>query len=171
MSIMSMKPEKSVDVPPRGDENADPMTGEPGAHPVEVGVGAALGGAAAGMAAGAVAGPIGSAIGAVTGAVAGGLLGKAGGEYIDPTLNDTYLRDNFKSRPYAKEGDSFDTYVPAYQYGGRGEATYGSRAYEEVEPELMTGWSDKDMPWESASPVVRDGYERSCAIRKLAGKG
>jgi uncharacterized protein YcfJ len=168
---MSSKPEKSVDVPPRGDRNADPITDQPGAHPVEVGVGAAAAGAAAGVAAGAVGGPVGAAIGAVAGAVAGGLLGKAGGEYIDPTLDDTYLRDNFKSRPYVKEGDTFDTYVPAYQYGGRAEATYGDKPYAEVEPELMTGWPHEDTPWEHASPAVRDGYERSCAIRKLAGKG
>jgi hypothetical protein len=168
---MSTNPRKSVDVPPRGDENADPMTGEPGAHPVEVGVGAALGGAATGMAVGAVAGPITAAVGAAVGAVAGGLVGKAGGEYIDPTTADTYLRDNYASRPYVKKGDTFETHVPAYQYGGRAEATYSGKPYEEVERELMTGWPHKDSPWESASPAVRDGYERSCAIRKLAGKG
>ena len=37
---MSTKPVNSVDIPPRGDRNADPITEEPGAHPVEVGVGA-----------------------------------------------------------------------------------------------------------------------------------
>ena len=34
------------------DANRDPITNEPGAHPVGTGVGAALGGAAAGAAAG-----------------------------------------------------------------------------------------------------------------------
>ena len=90
-------------------------------------------GAAAGVAAGAVAGPIGAAIGAVTGAVAGGLLGKAGGEYIDPTTDDTYLRDNFATRPYVKKGETFETHpVLPIRRPGRGhlcwQALRGSRA-------------------------------------------
>jgi hypothetical protein len=48
-------PEKTVDVPPRGSRNPDPITDQPGSHPVETGVGAAVGGAATGMAVGAAA--------------------------------------------------------------------------------------------------------------------
>lgn len=40
------------------DANRDPITDEPGAHPVGTGIGAALGGAAAGAAAGAFGGPV-----------------------------------------------------------------------------------------------------------------
>ena len=54
--------------------HADPITGEPGAHPASVGVGA-LGAGAAGAAIGALAGPVGIVIGAAIGAVAGGLAG------------------------------------------------------------------------------------------------
>jgi len=46
--------------PSVGDLNLDPLTDEPGSHPVGTGVGAA-GGALAGAAMGAVAGPIGAA--------------------------------------------------------------------------------------------------------------
>ncbi len=53
----------------------DPITGEPGAHPVGVGVGA-VGAGIAGAAIGMVAGPLGALIGAAIGAVAGGLAGK-----------------------------------------------------------------------------------------------
>ena len=56
-------PEKSADLPPKGASNPDPITGAPGSHPIETGVGAAVGGAATGMAVGAVAGPVGTAIG------------------------------------------------------------------------------------------------------------
>ena len=76
---------KSVDLPPRGHPNRDPITKAPGAHPVEVGIGSALGGAAAGLAAGALGGPVGAVIGTVVGGVAGGYGGKAVGEAIDPT--------------------------------------------------------------------------------------
>ena len=53
----------------------DPITGEPGAHPVGVGVGA-LGAGVAGAAIGSIGGPVGILIGAAIGAVAGGLAGK-----------------------------------------------------------------------------------------------
>jgi len=54
------------------DANRDPISGEPGAHPIGTGIGAAGGGAAAGaatgMAVGTVAGPVGTAVGAAVGA-------------------------------------------------------------------------------------------------------
>src|SRR5436309_1044233 len=92
--------EKKVDLPPTGARNADPITGAPGSHPIETGIGAAAAGAATGMAVGAFTGPVGAAVGAAVGAVAGGFAGKGIGEMIDPTLQDDWLRDNFDSRPY-----------------------------------------------------------------------
>lgn len=79
------------------DANEDPITGEPGAHPVGAGLGAAAGGAAAGAAAGIVAGPVGTVAGAVIGGVAGGLAGKAIAEGIDPTTEEQYWRDEYPS--------------------------------------------------------------------------
>ncbi len=55
-------------------DSPDPITGEAGAHPVGVGVGA-LSAGVAGAAIGAVAGPIGVLVGATIGAIAGGLAG------------------------------------------------------------------------------------------------
>jgi phage tail tape-measure protein len=70
--------------------NLDPITGAPGAHPVGVGLGAAVGGIAAGAVAGTVAaGPLGTVVGATVGAIAGGLGGKAVAEHFDPTLAGT----------------------------------------------------------------------------------
>ena len=37
--------EKKVDLPPTGKRNADPITNEPGSHPIETGIGAAAVGA------------------------------------------------------------------------------------------------------------------------------
>jgi uncharacterized protein (TIGR02271 family) len=67
------------------DANRDPITGEPGSHPIGTGLGAVAGGAVAGAATGTVAGPVGTGVGAAVGAVAGGLAGKAAGEKFDPT--------------------------------------------------------------------------------------
>ncbi len=62
----------------------DPITGEPGAHPVSVGVGA-LSAGAAGAAIGAIGGPIGMLVGATIGAIAGGLAGhEAAAASADP---------------------------------------------------------------------------------------
>lgn len=164
---------KTVDLPPKGDRNADPITNAPGAHPIETGVGAALGGAAVGMAAGVAAGPVGAVIGAVAGAVGGGFAGKAVGEMIDPTTEDSWLKDNFASRPYAKKGDTFEKYTSAYRYGGQAEANFGGRSIQEIENDLRTGYEKapaaKEMSWDQARPAVNDAYNRTCQIRKERG--
>lgn len=75
-------------MPHDNDFNLDPITNEPGAHPVGTGVGAALGGAAAGAVMGTFAGPAGALVGAVAGAFAGGLGGKAAAESVNPTAGE-----------------------------------------------------------------------------------
>ena len=111
--------QKKVDLPPSGARNADPITDQPGSHPIETGIGAVAAGAATGIAAGAVGGPVSAALGAAIGAVAGGYVGKSVGEMIDPTTEDHWLRDNFESRPYVEEGDNFEDFQPAYRYERR----------------------------------------------------
>src|SRR5215475_4910003 len=111
--------EKTIDLPPTGSRNADPITDEPGAHPIEAGIGAAVAGTASGVAVGAVAGPVAAAVGAAVGAVAGGYAGKGLGEMIDPTTEDNWLRDHFDSFTYPDEDETLETYGPAYRYGGQ----------------------------------------------------
>lgn len=162
-------PEKTVDLPPKGDRNPDPITDQPGSHPIETGVGAAIGGAASGIAVGAVAGPVGAALGAAAGAVAGGLAGKGVGELIDPTTEDNWLRDSFGSRSYVRQGETFDTYRPAYQYGGHAESHYRGRSFDEIENDLRSDWTAQHgtggMDWDRARPAVRDAYDRTTQIR------
>lgn len=99
------------------DRNEDPITGEPGSHPVGVGVGTA-GGATAGAAVGAVGGPIGAAVGAVVGGVAGAFAGKGVAEKIDPTVEDAYWKENHDKQEWAKDPDhTYEDYEPAYRYG------------------------------------------------------
>jgi len=165
---------KKVDLPPTGPRNPDPITKAPGAHPIETGVGAALGGAAAGMAAGVAAGPVGAVVGAVAGAVAGGYGGKAFGEWIDPTTDDAWLKENFQSRPYVKKGETFDTYTPAYRYGGQAEAQHQGRSFNEIENNVRTDYEKtpaaQSMDWNRAKPAVQDAYDRTCQIRKERGQ-
>ena len=165
-----LNPEKKVDMPPRGDRNADPITNAPGSHPIETGIGAAAAGAASGMAVGAFTGPVGAAVGAAVGAVVGGYAGKGVGEMIDPTTDDNWLRDNFSSRPYVQKGETFETYHPAYRYGAEAESKYGARDFGTLERDLQRGWADSKnlpMPWERARGAVKDSYERTVELRKI----
>ena len=153
------------------DANPDPITGAPGSHPVGTGVGAAAGGAAAAWAGAAIgaavsgpAAPIGGVIGAVVGAVAGGLAGKGVAESIDPTAEDAYWRDTYKTRPYVESGRDYDYYQPAYQYGWESRGRYTGKKFHEVESDLGRDWdksrSSSGMTWETAKHPVRDAFER-----------
>lgn len=162
-------PEKTVDVPPTGDRNPDPITDAPGSHPVETGIGAALGGAASGAAVGAVTGPVGAAVGAVVGAVAGGYAGKGVGEMIDPTTEDNWLRENFTSRPYVGKGERYEPYEPAYQYGGLAESKYQGKHFSEIEHDLRQDWERGEhaaaLDWDRAKGAVQDAYDRTLQLR------
>ena len=105
------------------DLNRDPITDEPGAHPVGTGIGA-TGGAVAGAAAGSIGGPVGVAVGGVVGAVVGGLAGKAAAEAVNPTAEEAHWRDNYTREPYYEQGRTFDDYAPAYRLGLTGRTRY-----------------------------------------------
>ena len=151
---------------PERNSNLDPLTGEPGAHPVGTGVGAASAGAA-GAALGAVAGPVGVVAGAAVGAVVGGLVGKGVAENIDPTSEDGYWQQNHTTQVYAGHG-GYDRYRSAYRAGYEGAGRHGSdKAYGEVEGDLRTTYEQAkeqaEVPWEHAKHAVRAAYERASA--------
>ena len=104
-------PEKAVDVPPYGSRNPDPVTDQPGSHPVETGIGAILGGVASGLAVGMVGGPVGAVIGGIVGgAAAGGLAGKGVGELVDPTTEDNWLREYHETSTRSAVGSTGSTH-------------------------------------------------------------
>jgi hypothetical protein len=148
---------------PAGSANRDPLTGTPGAHPVGTGIGAVAGGVAAGAAAGTVAGPVGTAVGAAVGAVVGALAGKGIAEQIDPTREDAYWRDNYRTRPYAS-GASYDDFGPAYAYGVSSFQRYPGRSFDDVESDLSRDWSSvrgkSSLAWERAKHATRDAWNR-----------
>lgn len=149
--------------------NRDPLSGAPGAHPVGTGVGAALGGAAAGAAAGTVVGPVGTLLGAALGAVVGGLAGKGVAEALDPTEEDSYWRENYRSRPYVEPGASYDNYGPAYSLGVDAFSRYPGRAFDDIESELSQRWTSASgastLHWDSARQAARDAWMRGHATR------
>jgi hypothetical protein len=147
----------------RTDANRDPITEEPGAHPVGTGIGAA-GGAAAGAAVGAVGGPVGAAVGLVAGAVAGGLAGKGVAEKIDPTVEDGYWKENYSKRPYVEKNVSFETYQPAYRTGYEGATRYRGKRFSDIEPDLRRDYEKargkSGLEWDKARLATRDAWDR-----------
>ncbi len=143
--------------------HADPITGASGAHPVGVAVGAA-GGGVAGAAAGAVGGPVGALVGAGVGAIAGGLVGKAVAEDMDPTVEDAYWRDNYRTRPYVEPGADYSEYQPAYRCGWEAACRYPGRTFDEIESELADDWErhrgSSTLPWSRAGQASRDAWNR-----------
>jgi len=152
--------------------NRDPLTNEPGAHPVGTGVGAALGGAAAGAATGALGGPVGAAVGGIVGAVAGGLAGKATAEAVNPTMEDAYWRDAYAKQPYYETGRTYDEYRPAYEMGWSSAGTHTGR-FEDFEPQLRDRWNTErgasTLDWNAARTPVHAAWERATAQRGGAG--
>lgn len=161
------------------DANLDPITKEPGAHPVGTGIGAAVGGAAAGAAAGAFGGPVGAAVGGVIGAVAGGLAGKAAGEAVNPTDEEAYWRGAYQDEPYYSDARTYDDYHPAYALGWQSVGMYEG-PFETVEPKLRDRWltdrSNSPLDWPEARDATRaardraitaGGYERVASDRAV----
>ncbi|HYW57861.1 MAG TPA: PA2169 family four-helix-bundle protein [Polaromonas sp.] len=145
------------------DLNLDPITDEPGAHPVGTGLGAVAGGAAAGAAAGVIAGPVGAVAGAIVGAVAGGLGGKAIAESVNPTAEEAYWRESYNKESYYEQGRTYDDYGPAYRLGVQGRTSYDG-SFDDAQPHLETQWnSNKDrstLSWPQAQVASRAAWNR-----------
>jgi uncharacterized protein (TIGR02284 family) len=155
------------------DMNRDPITDEPGAHPIGTGIGSA-GGAVAGAAAGAIAGPIGAAVGGVVGAIVGGLAGKAAGEAVNPTAEEAFWKDNYSKEPYYESGRSYDDYGPAYRLGLSGR-TRSEDPWQSVEPRLASEWESNrgssSLDWQRASPASQAAWKRADEQYRSYGAG
>lgn len=149
------------------DLNRDPISGQPGSHPVGVGVGGAAGGAAAGALAGTMFGPLGTLIGAGVGVIAGAAAGKRVAERIDPTGEVEYWRHAHADRPYT-DTTAYDyerDYSPAYGFGLQAREQYAGQGFEQSEGELKRQWEaargQSRLDWEQAKPAVRDSWTRA----------
>ena len=158
------------------NDNLDPLTGEPGAHPVGTGIGAAGAGTIGTIIGGVVGGPVGAVVGAAIGAVSGGLLGKNTAEVIDVSREDEHWRENHASRPYIESGKTYDDYAPAYKTGYEAFDRHADsgKTFEEVEPELQTEYvrnhGNKGLSWDKAKPAAEDAYLKLYEERLVADK-
>ena len=149
------------------DMNRDPITDEPGAHPVGTGIGA-TGGAVAGATMGSIGGPVGAAIGGIVGAVVGGLAGKAAGEAVNPTAEEAYWRENYVKEPYYNTSHGYEDYAPAYRLGLTGRTRY-NEDWSTAEPKLASEWEEaragSALSWPEAQPASRAAWNRVDGLR------
>lgn len=149
------------------EESGKRVSGEPDSNLSAIG-GGGIAGAAAGAAIGtALGGPIGGAIGAAAGAVAGGVAADQIQDELDPKIEEAYWKENYKNRPYYKQGDEYEVYSPAYRFGWESaiRKEFSNRNFEDLEPELQKIWtkdSGAARDWKSVREICRDGF---CRIR------
>jgi hypothetical protein len=145
------------------DKNPDPLTGEPGAHPVGTGLGAASGGVA-GAVVGAVAGPIGMAVGAAVGAIAGGLSGKSAAEAVNPSTEEVFWREQYRLEPYYVATRTYDDYAPAYRIGYGAYSRYSGKRFDEIELDLereyLAARGVSTLGWSEARAATRAAWNR-----------
>ncbi|MDO9319819.1 MAG: hypothetical protein Q7V56_16715 [Gammaproteobacteria bacterium] len=153
----------TIDTNSNTHAHRDPITGEPGSHPIGTGVGAAAGGAA-GALVGSLGGPVGTLVGVTVGAVLGGLNGKDFAEMIDSTAEDDYWRKNYTTRAYVRQGEAFNDYGPAYRFGVDSYGRSNGRTFDESEAELMREWErnrgSSNLTWDRARHASRDSWQR-----------
>ena len=157
-------------------ENRDPITGEPGSHPLGTSLGAA-GAGAVGMVLGTVVGgPILGAVSAAIAASAGGVVGHTVGEQMNPTYLDVepVLREQFPTRPYAA-GRRYEEYSDAYEFGAAERARLSQPWDDTLEPELKDRWEERwdhtkertRLKWDEARGAVKDAWHS--VERRLPG--
>lgn len=148
------------------NSHPDPLTGEPGAHPVETGIGAASAGTIGTIVGGVVGGPVGAVVGAAIGSVTGGLLGKETAEVIDASVEHEHWRAHHTSRPYVEPGRPYEDYAPAYKTGYDAFSRHGNtgKTFDEIEPELQSEYvkthGKTGLAWDKVKPAAQDAYRK-----------
>ena len=78
---------------------------------------------------------------------------------------DAWWRENYGARPYAS-GRNYEEFRPAYRYGYESGSHHMGRSWDDVEPDLRTGWDryegrgGAESTWEKVKDAVRDAWHR-----------
>lgn len=79
------------------------------------------------------------------------------------TDEERWWRENWRSRPYAREGRTFEDFQPGYRYGFESANRLRGREWDEAEPELRAGWEDYEhkgrSTWDEIKDSVRDAWD------------
>lgn len=128
-------------------------------------IGGVAGGIAAGAAAGAAIGGMAGPIGAVAGAAIGGAIGGRAGEdiarEINPTAEEQYWEEHYRTRSYVTSDADYETYRPAYRMGVDAYRSNPGKRFDDLEPSLRNNWgADNHLGWEEAREAARDAFTR-----------
>jgi hypothetical protein len=103
-------------------------------------------------------------VGAVIGAVAGGYAGKGVAEMIDPTAENAYWKDNYRSESYVKGDLDYDQYEPAYRTGYTGYGKHAGKKFDDVENDLQRdyeqGKGNSKLAWDDAKHATKAAWHR-----------
>ncbi|HET7203826.1 MAG TPA: hypothetical protein VFI92_10715 [Steroidobacteraceae bacterium] len=83
---------------------------------------------------------------------------------VDTNAEELYWRENYSTRPYARDDRSFLEYKPAYRYGADAHARYPGRSFDEAEGDLRNDWDrfkgTSSLTWDEARHAARDAWQR-----------
>ena len=86
------------------------------------------------------------------------------------SAEDTYWRDNYRTRPYAGSND-YNYYQPGYRYGFDAANKYQGREWNDVESDLRRDWDRYEhrgqSTWDSMKAAVRDAWDRVTGNRSV----
>ena len=161
---------KTVDDRKVTGTNQDPLTKEPGSHPIGTTIGAA-GAGALGAVAGAIAmGPIGAVVGGALAAGVGGAVGHEAAEVANPTYYsiEPTLKERFPDRDYG-QGRQFEDYQDAYIFGARERERYNNEPWrDELDADLERRWDEEhrngQLAYRDARPAIRDSWNTPIPI-------
>lgn len=89
---------------------------------------------------------------------------KATERQLDWASEEKHWRQSFSGRPYVQADRGFEYYGPGYRYGFESANRYRGRDWNDVEPELRSGWDRYEYrgqsTWENIKDAVRDGWDR-----------
>lgn len=96
---------------------------------------------------------------------------KSGWDRMTTDDDDSYYRNHYNAT-YSSTGSTsgagdYDSYKPAYSYGSemRQSQMYRNRPWDEVEPDLRSGWEARNAgktgsTWENVKAAVRHGWDK-----------
>lgn len=120
---------------------------------------------------------IGTAIGGPAGAIIGGIAGLAVGAVSGSAIADLnredemYWQNNFQSRPYVEQGDTYQTYADAYRFGGQTAENekFRGKTFDEVEADIRASYEQTpagaNLAYDRARGAINDAYERRAKLR------
>lgn len=82
----------------------------------------------------------------------------------DWNSDESFWRENYRSRPYTDQGRDFEHYRSGYKYSYDSAGRIGRRRWDEAEPDLRRGWDDYEgrgeSTWDQVKDSVRDAWDR-----------